>query len=296
MSAVGRDGMEILIYGITNSVTLALMAIGFSLTFGISGLANFAHGAFFLLGGILTWVFINHLGIPFFLSAMISIVIVGLLGFVLYWGLMLRLRGLAINEVIATLAAAIVIIEVLRWLGFSGFTYVLPEFVKGSVQIGNAWLDYQRIFLVAIGVGLIISLYIFTHHTRIGLSFRAIAQNERTAISLGIDSDWTAALSLSFGSALAVVAGLAILPLGSIDTQMGYDILISALAVGIVGGLESVPGIVLASIILGFGQIIVATFFRAQWQTVITLAAIVIILAVKPSGILGKYKELEERV
>jgi branched-chain amino acid transport system permease protein len=288
--------MEILIYGITNSVTLALMAIGFSLTFGISGLANFAHGAFFLLGGILTWIFINQLGIPFFLSALISIILVGFLGFILYWGLMLRLRGLAINEVIATLAAAIVIIEVLRYLGFSGFTYVLPEFIKGSVEIGKIWLDYQRIFLVGIGIGLIIFLYIFTHRTKVGLSFRAIAQNERTAISLGIDSDWTAALSLAFGSALAVVAGLAILPLGSIDTQMGYDILIYALAVGIVGGLESVPGIVVASVILGFGQIIVATFYKAQWQTVVTLAAIVVILALKPSGIFGKYKELEERV
>jgi len=288
--------MEILIYGITNSVTLALMAIGFSLTFGISGLPNFAHGAFYLLGGILTWIFINQLGIPFLFSALISIVLVGLLGFLLYWGLMLRLRGLAINEVIATLATAIVVIEILRWLGFSGFTYVLPEFIKGSVKIGNVWLDYQRIFLVGIGVALIIFFYLFTHRTKVGLSFRAIAQNERTAISLGIDSDWTAALSLAFGSALAVVAGLAILPLGSIDTEVGYDILIYALAVGIVGGLESIPGVVLASFILGFCQIAVATFFRAQWQTVVTLAAIVIILAVKPSGIFGKYKELEERV
>jgi len=288
--------MELFIYGITNSVTLALIALGFSLTFGISGVANFAYGAFYLLGGILTWVFMNQIGIPYFLSAIISIGMVGLFGFFLYWGLMLRLRGLAVNEVIATLATAIVIIEVLRYLGFSGFTYVLPEFIKGSVQIGKSWVDYQRIFLVGIGIGLIIFLYLFTHKTKIGLSFRAISQNERTAISLGIDSDWTAALSLSFGSALAVVAGLVILPLGSIDTQIGYDILLSALAVGIVGGLESVPGILVASLILGFGQIVVATFFKAQWQTVVTLAAIVIILAVKPSGIFGKYKELEERV
>jgi branched-chain amino acid transport system permease protein len=288
--------MEILIYGITNSVTLALMAIGFSLTFGISGLPNFAHGAFYLLGGILTWIFINQFGVPYLLSALISIILVGLLGFLLYWGLMLRLRGLAINELIATLATAIVVIEILRWLGFSGFTYVLPEFIKGSVKIGKVWLDYQRIFLVGIGVALIIFFYLFTHRTKTGLSFRAIAQNERTAISLGIDSDWTAALSLAFGSALAVIAGLAILPLGSIDTEVGYDILIYALAVGIVGGLESIPGVVLASFILGFCQIAVATFFRAQWQTVVTLAAIVIILAVKPSGIFGKYKELEERV
>lgn len=288
--------MEIIIYGITNSVTLALMAIGFSLTFGISGVPNFAHGAFYLLGGILTWIFLHQVGLPYLVSALLSVLIVGFLGFLLYWGLLLRLRGLAINQVIATLAAAIVIIEVLRYLGFSGFTYVLPEFIKGSVQIGKVWLDYQRILLVGIGLALLVFLYLFTHRTRIGLSFRAIAQNERTAISLGIDSDWTAALSLAFGSGLAVVAGLAILPLGSIDTEVGYDILIYALAVGIVGGLESVPGIVVASFILGFCQILVATYFKAQWLTVVTLAAIIIILAVKPSGLFGKYKELEERV
>jgi branched-chain amino acid transport system permease protein len=73
--------MELFIYGITNSVTLALIALGFSLTFGISGVANFAHGAFYLLGGILTWVFMNQIGIPYFLSALISIGMVGLFGF-----------------------------------------------------------------------------------------------------------------------------------------------------------------------------------------------------------------------
>jgi len=288
--------MEIIIYGITNSISLALMAIGFSLTFGISGLPNFAHGAFYLLGGILTWIFLNQLGIPYLMAALLSILAIGAFGFFLYWGLMLRLRGLAINEVIATLAVAIVIIEVLRWMGFSGYSYVLPPFIRGSVNIGGVWVDIQRIVMVGIGAALIVVLYFFTRRTKIGLSFRAIAQNERTAIAVGIDPDWTAALSLAMGSALAVVAGLAILPLGAIDTEMGYDILLYALAVGIIGGLESLPGALLGSFILGFSQILVATFLRAQWQTVVTLAAIVIILAIKPSGLLGKYKELEERV
>jgi branched-chain amino acid transport system permease protein len=288
--------MEIIIYGITNSISLALMAIGFSLTFGISGLPNFAHGAFYLLGGILTWIFLNQLGIPYLVAALLSILAIGAFGFFLYWGLMLRLRGLAINEVIATLAVAIVIIEVLRWMGFSGFSYVLPPFIRGSVNIGGVWVDNQRIVMVGIGAALIVVLYLFTRRTKTGLSFRAIAQNERTAIAVGIDPDWTAALSLAMGSGLAVVAGLAILPLGAIDTEMGYDILLYALAVGIIGGLESLPGALLGSFILGFSQILVATFLRAQWQTVVTLAAIVIILAIKPSGLLGKYKELEERV
>ncbi len=203
---------------------------------------------------------------------------------------------MAINEVIATLAVAIVIIEILRWMGFSGFSYVLPPFVRGSVSIGGVWVDIQRVLLVGIGGVLVVLLYLFTRRTKIGFSFRAIAQNERTAIAVGIDPDWTAALSLAMGSALAVVAGLTLLPLGAIDTEMGYDILLYALAVGIIGGLESLPGAVLGSFILGFAQVLVATFLRAQWQTVVTLAAIVLILAFKPSGILGKYKELEERV
>lgn len=288
--------VEILFYGVSNSMGLALMAIGFSVTFGISGVANFAYGAFYILGGIMAWIFMNQLGIPYLLSAALSVLLVGVAGFAMYWGLIFRLRGLAVNEVIVTLAVAIVIIEVLRWMGFSGYTYSLPVFIKGSLRIGDVWVDYQRISVIATGLCLFVSLYFFTRKTKVGLSLRAIAQNERTAISLGIDSDWTAALSCALGSALAVVAGLAILPLGSVDTELGYDILIYALAVGIVGGLESIPGILLASFILGFCQILVATFLRAQWQTVVTLGAIVVVLAVKPSGILGKYKELEERV
>lgn len=288
--------VEILFYGFSNSMALALMAIGFSLTFGISGVANFAYGAFYILGGIITWIFMNQIGIPYVLAGILSVIVVGLAGFLMYWGLIFRLRGLAINEVIVTLAVAIVIIEVLRWMGFSGYTYSLPTFVKGSLKIGEVWVDYQRIGVIAIGVCLFVCLYFFTRRTRVGLSLRAIAQNERTAISLGIDSDWTAALSSALGSALAVVASLAILPLGSVDTELGYDVLIHALAVGIVGGLESIPGILLASFLLGFCQILVGTFLRAQWQTVVTLGAIVMVLAIKPSGLLGKYKELEERV
>ncbi len=288
--------VEILFYSLSNSMALALMAIGFSLTFGISGVANFAYGAFYVFGGILAWIFMNQLGLPYLLAGILSVAVVGFAGFLMYWGLIFRLRGLAINEVIVTLAVAIVIIEVLRWLGFSGFSYTLPAFVKGSLRVGDVWLDYQRISVIAMGICLLVFLYFFTRKTKVGLSLRAIAQNERTAISLGIDSDRSASLSCALGSALAVVAGLTILPLGSVDTELGYDILIYALAVGIVGGLESIPGILLASFILGFSQILVATFLRAQWQTVVTLAAIVIVLAIRPSGILGKYKELEERV
>ena len=287
---------SILVYGLVNSVVLALIAIGFSLTFGISGVANFAYGALYLLSGYLTWMLLKYAGLPLVLAVPIAIAIVGLLGFVIYWIILLRVRGIVLSEVIATFALGVGMLEFFRWKGFVTYEFTLPYFKKGMLLIAGVPVDYQRLFIIGIGLALVLFLYFFTHHTRIGWSFRGIAQNERTAISLGIESDWTAALSLAFGSAMAAVAAISILPLGIISINMGYDVLLIAVAVGIVGGLESVPGILVASLILGYSQFITSMYLSAEWMMVVYLAAIVLVLAIKPSGLFGKSKELEERV
>ena len=286
----------ILIYGLVNSVTLALIAIGFSLTFGISGVANFAYGGFYLLSGYLTWMLLNYLKLPLILAVFLTVGIVAFIGFLTYWVILLRVRGIPLSEVIATFALGVGILELFRWAGFVTYEFTLPIFIKGGIEISGVPLDYQRLFIIGIGLVLVIFLYIFTHHTRIGLSFRGIAQNEHTAISLGIESDWTAALSLSLGSAMAAIAAIAILPLGIISINVGYDVLLIAVAIGIVGGLESVPGILVASLLLGYAQVITGLYLSPEWMMVVYLAAIVIVLAIKPSGLFGKFKQLEERV
>lgn len=286
----------ILIYGLVNSVTLALIAIGFSLTFGISGVANFAYGGFYLLSGYLTWMLLNYLKLPLFLAVIITVGATGFIGFLTYWVILLRVRGIPLSEVISTFALGVGILELFRWAGFVTYEFTLPTFVKGGIEIAGVPLDYQRLFIIGIGLALVIFLYFFTHHTRIGLSFRGIAQNEHTAISLGIESDWTAALSLSLGSAMAALAAITILPLGIISINVGYDVLLIAVAIGIVGGLESVPGIIVASLLLGYAQVITGLYLSPEWMMVVYLAAIVMVLAIKPSGLFGKFKQLEERV
>jgi branched-chain amino acid transport system permease protein len=287
---------SIIIYGLVNSVTLALIAMGFSLTFGISGVANFAYGAFYLLSGFLVWMLLNYLKFPFLLAIVVTIGVVGLLGFVTYWVILLRVRGIPLSEVIATFALGVGILELFRWLGFVTYEFTLPYIKKGMVMIAGVPVDYQRLFMIGIGLGLVLFLYFFTHYTRTGLAFRGIAQNERTAISLGIKSDWTAALSLALGSAMSSVAAIVILPLGIISINQGYEVLLVAVAVGIVGGLESVPGILVASLILGYAQVLTGIYLKPEWMMVVYLAAIVLVLAIKPSGLFGKFKELEERV
>lgn len=287
---------SIIIYGLINSVILALTAMGFSLTFGISGVANFAYGGFYILSGFLVWIFLNYFKIPFIISIFITIGVVGLIGFITYWVILLRVRGIALSEVIATFALGVGILELFRWMGFVTYEFTLPYLKKGMILIAGVPVDYQRLFIIGIGLALIIFLYFFTHYTRIGLSFRGIAQNERTAISLGIRSDRTAALSLAFGCAMGAVAAIVILPLGIISINTGYEVLLIAVAVGIVGGLESISGIFVGSLILGYTQVLTGTYLKPEWMMVVYLAAIVIVLTIKPSGIFGKFKELEERV
>jgi branched-chain amino acid transport system permease protein len=286
----------ILINGLVNSVVLVLIAIGFSLTFGISGIANFAHGAFYLLSGYSAWMFFSILGLPYPLVILISVITVSALGAIMYWIVLLRIRGIVLSEVVATFAIGVAIIEFFRWMGFQTYEFSLPTFIKGSMEISGLFIDYQRIAIVVIGLALLGFLWFFTHYTKVGLSLRGIAQDEFTAMSLGIDSDWTAMISLALGSALVAVAAIAILPLGIIAPDVGYDVLLTALAVAIVGGLESIIGIVVGSLILGYAQVIVASYYTPLWMTVVYLVAIVGVLVIKPSGLFGKSKELEERV
>ena len=288
--------MELLIYGLVNSAILAVMAIGLSLTFGVSGIANFAYGGFYILGAYTCWGLFTQLGLPYLLSVILSMAALAALGFIFYWVVFLRVRGMEISEAIASFGVGIAILEFLRWWGFIGFYYNLPGFLKGSVEIGGVFVDCHRLIIIGVALALVIFLWLFSHYTKIGLAFRGVAQEERTALSLGINSDFTAALSVAFGSALGVLAAITILPTGTILIDKGYDALLFALAVGLVGGLESTLGVLLASLILGFAQTAVAVYGATHWMMVVTLGAIIIVLAVKPSGLFGKSKELEERV
>jgi len=285
-----------LIYGFVNSIILALVALGFNLTFGISGVANFAYGAFYILAGILCWIFSNPLGFPYILSAVISILLTALAGALMYRFVLLRIRGMVLAEVIATFGIGLALLELCKFVGFIGFEYTLPVFIDSSIDIGQVTIDMQRISIVIIGIALASFLWFFTHHTRTGLRFRGIAQDERTALSLGINADKVATLSVSFGAAYAAVAAIAILPLGTIGVDQGYDVLINALAVCIVGGLGSTGGVIAASFLIGYAETFTSSYLESHWVMVVPLIAILLVLIIKPSGLFGEQKELEERI
>jgi branched-chain amino acid transport system permease protein len=250
----------------------------------------------YVLAGYAAWILLHKLSLPFWLAAVLSVLLTAGLGAAVYRFVLLRVRGLVISEVIATFGVGLAILELFRYLGFTGFEYTLPQFTEGSVMIGSTYVDAQRLWIVGCGVALAVALYLFTHHTRLGLAFRGIAQDERTALSLGMHSDRIAGISVAFGSGLAAVAAILILPRGTISVNDGYDVLVNAMAVCIVGGLGSTVGVVVASFVIGYAQMITDTLSGPHWKMIVSLVAILAILVVKPSGLFGKQKELEERI
>ena len=288
--------MEILFYGIINSISLTLMALGFTLVYGISRVPNFAHGALYVFAGFLTWIILNKLGLPYPIAIILALILSGLLGALISFVVLVRIRGMEMSEVIATYALGVAILEGFRWAGFKGMTYTLPPFINGSVQILGVPIDYQRILVVVLGVAVLAALWLFTRLTRMGLALRGIAQDERAAMMLGIDSDLAATIAMGIGCSLAGLAAVILLPLGNIVIEAGYNVLIFAIAVCVVGGLGSWGGAVVASFVIGFAQILTVAYIRPQFQMVVALLAILITLIVRPSGFFGRQKELEERV
>ncbi len=288
--------MDVLVYGLVNSAMLALMAVGFTLVYGISRLANFAHGALYVLTGFMSWIFLRNLGLSYALAILLALIITAVIGALIYHIFLVRVRSLEASEIIGSFAVGLVIMEALRWRGFIGHGFAIPTFVKGTVSIGWVMVDLQRIIIIGIGLLIVIFLWLFTHYTKTGLALRAIAQDEQAAMMLGMDSDRMATISLAVGSALAGLAAVAILPLGNLTVESGYSVLIFAVAVCIVGGLGSWPGAVVAAFLLGYFQILTETLIGSHYQAVVAMAAIIVTLIVRPSGLFGRQKELEERV
>jgi branched-chain amino acid transport system permease protein len=288
--------MDILIYGTINSIALALMSLGFALVYGISRVPNFAHGALYVVSGFITWSFVRALGLNYLVSILLAMVITGMIGALIYQFVLIRVRGMAISEIIASYAIGLAILEGFRWWGFKGMTYTLPVFLEGSVDIAGIPVDFHRLLVVGIGGVVVAFLWLFTHYTRIGLALRGMAQDERAALMLGIDSDFMALVAMAFGAMLAGLAAVLLLPLGNIVVEAGYNVLILAIAVCIVGGLGSWVGAVLAAFLIGFIQILTVVYWGAHYQMVVALLAIIFTLILKPSGLFGQQKELEERV
>ena len=287
--------LPILIYGTTLGFTLALIAIGLSLVFGVGRIINFAHGAFFAISSYSLYLFFISLKFSLIISIILALVITALISVVMYISSLTRVRGMELNEMIVTLAFTIITIELLR-MYFGPSPLGVPSFMKGGINIGGYIVDMQRVFIVIISIITLAVLGFIVKKTRIGIAMRAVAQDEDAAMLIGINREHMCILALVISAVLAGIAGISITPVMTASLEGAWYALLNGIAIVILGGLGSLLGSLIAAFIIGYAEIIIATYVSSHLKNIVALAFIIIILILRPSGILGKHHELEERV
>ncbi len=279
---------SLLINGTINSSIYALIALGFSLTFGVAGIVNLYHGAYFMVAAYLTFVFSN-LGMPLWISAIFSLCLVMVLGAVImkYPLLYLKKKGESIYLLIFTLGGAYFTQYLLKMI-FGARFYSIPPFIDNSLKIGSEIVPGSRVFAFAVSIITILLVMLFIGKTSIGKKITATSQDVYAAELVGINTNMIFVVTSAISALLAGIAGVVISPYLSISPTMWLPTLIKAFAIVIFGGLGSLGGSIIAAFIMGYLETFIALTWTSSMTEVAFLVVVFIFLIFKPSGLMGK--------
>jgi branched-chain amino acid transport system permease protein len=279
--------LEILIYGAVTSAIYAMLAVGFTLIFGVARVLNLAHGSFYALGAYGAYVLTSIVGLPLWLAAILSVIGVAVFGVLVEKILIRPLRYSQLGVLMITLAIALVVEQTL-FLTFGSEYRNVPAFVDAKINIGGVDVAGQRLLtLVVAGVSIAV-LYLFIQRTRLGSAILAISQDADAAKYMGIPSDRIFSLVMAISAALAALAGIIAGPFLSVQPSMHLLPIVKAFAIVVVGGLGSIPGSILAAFMLGYAETIVAYEISTSWTEIVSVLATLLMLVFRPAGIFGK--------
>jgi branched-chain amino acid transport system permease protein len=284
--------LDVVIAGLLMGGIYAIIAVGFSLQYGVARVLNVAHGEFIMLGAFITWTFYTIVGI----NPLVSLVIVGpftfIIGFLLYRILFTRLRisspspgDFEGNSMLASFGLLYIIqnAAILIWgAEVKGYSYL-----TSSVNIGGAVFATNRLVTALFAIGIGVAFYVFLARARIGKAIRAAAQDSTTAGLMGVHINLVLALCFGLGAMMAGFGGSLVSMMYSIQPAMGFQYTIIAIIVVVLGGLGSITGSFIGGFILGLVGSIVS-----HWQPALSLVAyyvlFMLLLLIRPKGIMGK--------
>lgn len=280
-----------LLLGLVNGSFYAILSLGLAVIFGLLNVINFAHGALFMTGALITWMAMNYLGINYWLMLVLAPLVVGLFG-VLVERLLLRwiykldhLYGLLL-----TLGLTLLIEGVFRSIyGVSGLGYDTPELLEGATNLGFMILPNYRAWVVVASVVVCLATWYVIEKTKLGAYLRAGTENPRLVEAFGINVPVMVTLTYAFGAALAAFAGVLAAPVYQVTPLMGQNLIIVVFAVVVIGGMGSIMGSILTGLGLGVIEGFTKVFYPEASSTVV-FVIMVIVLLIRPAGLFGKEK------
>lgn len=279
--------LQILIYGAVSSAIYAMLAVGFTLIFGVARILNLAHGAFYALGAYAAYVLTSLLGFPLLIAAPLAVLIVAGFGVIMERYLVRPLRGSQLAVLMITLAVSLAVEQAL-FITFGSEYRNVPSFVADKLTIGGVDIGGQRLLALVMGVLVLLLLWLFIQRTRLGAAILAVSQDPEAAQYMGIPTNRIFSIVMAISAGTAALAGVLVSPFLTVQPTMGLLPMVKAFAIVIVGGLGSIPGSIIASLILGYSETIVAYLISTSWTELVSLVAVVITLMIRPAGILGR--------
>jgi branched-chain amino acid transport system permease protein len=286
---------EIIINGLINGSIYALLAIGFSLIFGVARIVNIAHTALYMTAAYLIYMGLVRFGLPPLLVIPASILLTTILGLISYQLFIKPIREHEAAVLIATIALAMAIQEVFL-LAFKGHYLGVPPLATGYVTIAGVKVAMQHVLALGVAVLALVGTWFLLLRTRVGLGIRCTAQDREVANLMGISVNREILVAIGISVGMAAIAGAIVAPLRVIDPHMWTHPLIMMLAIVVLGGLGSIKGSFIASYILGFTEALVvfAVPMGAFLQGPVALSIMILALLIRPEGLFGVAFE-EER-
>lgn len=287
---------NILINGAITGGIYALLALGFSLIFGVAKIINLAHTAFYMLAAYFIFTFAHLLGLPAPLSAIVSVIITTAIGVGTYKLVIERIREHETTVLMITIALALVFQEAIL-LAFGSHFRGAPSFVSGYVELLGVNVTIQHILTFAVVLVCLLGVWMLLSKSKLGIAIRAVAQDREIANLVGINVSTICLITMAIAVALAAVAGAMVAPIFVIQPYMWMHPLIMVLAVVVLGGLGSLKGSFVAAFILGYTETLVVFLvpMGSYIKEAVALAVMVAVLLIRPEGLFGVAFE-EERL
>lgn len=278
---------QTIVNGLVSGATLALIATGLTLVFGVLRVVNFAHGAMFMVGAYLSYWIVGVLGLPYWLGVMVGGAGIAALAMVSYFVVFKRFVGLLLEGCIAA-----VMLTLLLENGMQAAVGAAPRSVHSGLEAMtfNFWgvsISAQRILIVAVSVAGVVWLAWFVKKTSTGRAMRAVQQDPEIALAQGISVDRISAVTFAVGGALAGVAGAVVAPDQSLLPTMGSHPLLLAFVVIILGGMGNIYGALVAAVVVGLTQAVVETTWVPQAALWVSFTVVIILMLIRPKGVRG---------
>ncbi|HVY42517.1 MAG TPA: branched-chain amino acid ABC transporter permease [Hyphomicrobiaceae bacterium] len=273
--------------GISLGAQYALLALGFTLIFGVLGVINFAHGAFYVLGGYLAYAAVHHLGVPYALAVVLAALGTAALGYLFEMLLLERM----IEDHLATLMLTLGLYLVMATGVLVVFGPESPQFqfpVQGTLRWGGFYIPLENLVVLLICLATISIVYLLMYRTDFGRALRALADDRNVAAAVGLRSRLLFPLAFALAAGLAGLTGALVTPILSLAPHLGDPVLATSFLVVILGGLGSIGGATAAAFIVGLVEAYSSVYLGGSKGALALFVLVLIVLVVRPQGLFGR--------